>query len=174
VRVELRDGDLEQLRRQMATEKSAVGRDRCRVVLLAGGPPDGVELTREQIAAAVHRSRQFVDEWVRRYRKSGQAGLTAGKARGRASSLTPEQKRAFKARMLAGPTGADGGKTTLRGGDAKRILENEFGKPLKLSTVYKLMHEVGLSCLRPRPKHRKNDPEKMQQWLDRAPFLSRK
>ena len=36
-----------------------------------------------------------------------------------------------------------------------------------------LMHRLGLSCLKPRPKHRKNDPEKMEQWLDNAPFLSK-
>jgi transposase len=76
--------------------------------------------------------------------------------------------------MLAGPTDADGGRCTLRGTDARRIIEREFGKPLKLSTVYALMHRLNLSCLRPRPRHRKNDPPAMKAWLERAPFLSRK
>ncbi len=67
------------------------------------------------------------------------------------------------------PTAADGGKTTLRGKDARRILADEFGKPLALSTAYKLLHDAGLACLRPRPKHRKNDPEKMAARLGRAP-----
>ena len=52
------------------------------------------------------------------------------------------------------------------------LLAAEFGRPLKLSAVYALMHRVGLSCLRPRPRHRKNDPAAMAAWLERAPFLS--
>jgi hypothetical protein len=32
---------------------------------------------------------------------------------------------------------------------------------------------LGLSCLTPRPRHRKNDPEQMQQWREQAPLLSR-
>jgi hypothetical protein len=40
-----------------------------------------------------------------------------------------------------------------------------------LSGVYELLHRLNLSCLRPRPLHRKNDPEAMAQWLESAPFL---
>jgi transposase len=54
------------------------------------------------------------------------------------------------------------------------VLEVEFGVPLKLSTVYEWMHRVGLSCLKPRPRHRKNDPAAMKTWLDQAPLLSRR
>jgi hypothetical protein len=39
--------------------------------------------------------------------------------------------------------------------------------------VYDLLHRLGLSCLAPRPRHRKNDPEQMQQWVENAPLLSR-
>ena len=173
MRVQLNEGDATVLRKRIASESKALVRDRHRVVLLAGEGVDGQSQTRDQIAAAVGRSRQFVDEWVGRYRKLGLSGLEARKAKGNPPSLTPAEQEAFKRRMLAGPTEADGGKCTLRGGDAKRILEQEFGKPLKLSTVYLLMHKVGLSCLRPRPRHRKNDPAAMKQWLDRAPFLSK-
>lgn len=173
MRVDLIDGDGRVLRQWIARERRALPRDRFRVVLLAGEGREGIEQTREQIAAAVGRSRQFVDEWAGRYRRLGLAGLEARKAKGNSSSLTPAELEAFKKRMLGGPTNADEGKCTLRGLDAQRILAAEFGKPLKLSTVYSLMHKAGLSCLRPRPQHRKNDPAAMKAWLDRAPFLSR-
>jgi transposase len=172
MRVRLADGDGFVLRRRIAAERKALARDRSRVVLLAGEGLNGIEQTREQIASAVGRSRQFVDEWVGRYRRRGLAGLEPGKAKGNKPSLTAAELEGFKARMLAGPTDADGGRCTLRGNDAQRILAREFGKPLKLSTVYSLMHKAGLSCLRPRPRHRKNDPAAMKAWLDRAPFLS--
>ncbi len=62
--------------------------------------------------------------------------------------------------------------STLRGKDARRILDAELGVPLKLTAVYQWMHRVGLSCLKPRPRHRKNDPAAMADWLEHAPFLS--
>ena len=175
MRVELQDGDGQELRRRVGAERDALARDRCRAVLLAGeGEAGGVEQGREQIAAAVGRSRQFVDEWVGRYRRRGLAGLVAGRAKGNKPTLTPDELARFKARIEAGPTEADGSRSALRGQEARRILEAEFGKAVKPSTAYKLLHDAGLSCLRPRPRHRKNDPEQMAAWLDRAPFLSRR
>lgn len=164
--------DLDRLSQWVAVERKAIQRDRYRVVLLTMQPPDGIELTREQIAERAGRSRQFVDEWVGRYRRGGIDHLHARKQPGNKPSLTPEQQEAFKARLLAGPTDADGGVCTLRGKEARRVLEKEFGVPLKLSAVYEWMHRVGLSCLKPRPRHRKNDAEAMKTWLDQAPLLS--
>jgi len=165
--------DIERLSRLVAGERKAIQRDRYRVVLLAAQPPDGAELTREQIGKRAGRSRQFVDEWIGRYRRGGIDALHARKQPGNKPSLTPGQQQSFKARLLAGPTDADGGVCTLRGKDAQRVLAVEFGVPLKLSAVYEWMHRLGLSCLTPRPRHRKNDPEAMKTWLDQAPLLSR-
>jgi transposase len=174
MRVNLHDpGDVEQLRQLVATERRAIQRDRYRVVLLAAELRDGIEMTRQQIAGTVGRSRQFVDEWVGRYRRGGIEHVRARKQRGNKPSLTPQQQEAFKKRLLAGPTDADGGVCTLRGKEAQRVLEVEFGVALKLPTVYEWMHRVGLSCLKPRPRHRKNDPAAMAAWLEQAPLLSR-
>jgi transposase len=171
--VNLRDpGDVVRLRQLVANEPRAIQRDRYRVVLLAAESHEGGELTRDQISAAVGRSRQFVDEWVGRYRKGGIEHVRARKQPGNKPSLTPQQQEIFKKRMLAGPTDVDGGVCTLRGKDAQRVLEVELGVALKLSSVYEWMHRVGLSCLKPRPRHRKNDPAAMDAWLERAPFLS--
>lgn len=165
--------DLFELQHRVAIERDALQRDRLRAVLLAIQGIDDVEQTRDQIAATLSRSRQFVDEWVKRYRQQGLDGLEPRKAKGNAPSLTAEQQVAFKARLLAGPTDADAGVCTLRGKDAQRILSVEFGVHLKLSAVYNWMHRLNLSCLKPRPRHRKNDPAAMEQWLDNAPLLSR-
>jgi transposase len=172
MRVELRDGDGDELRRRGRSERDAAARDRCRAVLLAGEGTDGQGQTGERIAAAVGRSKRWVDKWLARYRRLGLAGLAAGKARGNEPSLTPEELARFKARMKAPSAAADGGKVTLRGKDARRILADEFGKPMALGSAYRVLHRAGLSCLRPRPRHRKNDPEKMAAWLGRAPLLS--
>ena len=142
MRVELRDGDGAELRRRAGAEPKAVA-------------PGG--------------SRQFVDEWVGRFRRPGLAGLAGLKARGRPPALTRAELAAFKARIKAGPTAADGGKSVLRGGDARRILAEEFGKPTTLGSAYRLLHRAGLSHLRPR--HRKTDPVALAAWLAAAPLL---
>lgn len=172
MKVEASAEDRAELRRRVSRERDAKQRDRLRVVLLAAEGLRGVEQSREQIAGLVGRSRQFVDEWVGRYRRLGLPGLEPKVIPGRPPKLSREEQAAFKARMLAGPTDADEGKCALRGKDARRILEAEFGKPLSLSAAYELMRRLNLSHLRPRPKHRKNDPVAMNDWLDRAPLLS--
>jgi transposase len=59
----------------------------------------------------------------------------------------------------------------LRGEDARRILAREFGAEMTLDGVYALMRRLNLSCLKPRPRHRKNDPQEAADWLGRAPLL---
>lgn len=91
---------------------------------------------------------------------------------GRVPRLAADQIEAFKQRIDAGPTEEDG-VCTLRGRDLQRILKDEFQAELGLQGVYDLLHRIGYSCLKPRPQHRKSDPEAQERWLKRAPFLSR-
>ena len=162
-----REGDLERLDELIAREKVAVQRDRLRAVRLA---LDGVEAL--QIAATLSRSRRFVQEWAYAYRDGGVEAVRPGKSSGRPTKLPREREQAFRARMLGGATEADGGVCSLRGVDALKILEAEFGARYTLDGVYDLLHRLKLSCLVPRPRHRKNDPQVMQQWLEGAPLLS--
>jgi transposase len=173
MKVTLHDpADLATLRERVRSEGNAKQRDRLRAVLLAAeGDGDGRELEGDDIAGRVGRSPRFVDRWLARYRKGGLSALSPGKAKGQKPKLAAERQQAFKARLLGGPTDADGGVCTLRGADARRILSQEFGVEMGLSGVYELMHRLNLSCLKPRPLHRKNDPQAMADWLDRAPLL---
>ena len=75
-------------------------------------------------------------------------------------------------RFKSGPTEADEQRCTLRGKDAQRILEQEFKVKYTLGGAYDLLHRLGFSCLKPRPKHRKNDVHVMNQWLEDAPLFS--
>ena len=160
--------DPQRLRDLIAAERSALQRDRLRCVLLAlegqQTPP---------IAAMLGRSRRFVQAWVYAYRDGGIEAVRPRPPGRRPPKLPPEQERAFKERMLAGPRESDG-VCTLRGLEAQRILQEEFGVAYTLQGVYDLMHRLNLSCLSPRPRHRKNDPAAMAAWVERAPFLSRR
>ena len=163
-----RDGDIERLDELIAREKVAVQRDRLRAVRLAldGGQASG-------IAATLSRSRRFVQEWAYAYRDGGVEAIRPGKSSGRPTKLPRDKEHAFRARVLGGATEADGGVCSLRGVDALRILEAEFGARYTPDGVYDLLHRLKLSCLVPRPRHRKNDPQVMRQWLGEAPLLSR-
>lgn len=163
------DGDIAELKRRIRSEREAEQRDRYRVVVLA---IEGRQ-TRE-IQEQTSRSRGFVQRWVYAYRDHGVEGLVAGPRGGSEPKLARELQKQFVERFKAGPTERDGGVCRLGGKEGVRILEQEFGVAYTLNAVYELLHRNGQSCLRPRPRHRKSDPQAQQQWLERAPLLSRK
>jgi transposase len=168
--ISLRDpADRIELERGAATRRDPKLRDRFRSVLAA---LDGQEA--RQIAAAINRSRRFVQTWVYRYRDGGVAALADKPRPGKACKLSVEERERFRQRILKGPTEADGLTCTLRGPEARRILEQEFGKKYAVGAVYALMHRLKLSPLRPASYHPKNDPKAIQNWLESAPFLSRR
>lgn len=102
-----------------------------------------------------------MQRWVYRYRDGGLAALHAIKQYGKSPKLSPEREAEFTRRFLGGPTAADGEVCTLRGRDACRILAAEFGVKHSPQGAYDVMHRLGLSPLKPRPRHRKNEPAAM-------------
>lgn len=154
------------LHERMTRESNAKQRDRYRAVLLA---MDG--LAGDEIAGRVGRSPRFVDEWAGRYRRGGLGALVPKKQSGRPPKLTAEQARLLKARLDAGPRDADG-VCALRGKDICRIIAQEFKVVHTLGGIYDVLRRLGYSSLLPRPRHRKNDPTAMQQFVERdAPLL---
>jgi len=166
--IPLRDpADIDELDRRITAERVALQRDRYRAVRLA---LEGLQTM--DIARRLDRSRDFVQTWAYAYRDGGIEAIQPGKARGRPPKLAIPQQRAFIERFKQGPTAADG-VCTLRGKDAQRILRESHGVNYSLRGVYDLLHRHNLSCLKPRPKHRKNEPQAMGQWLEDAPLLSK-
>jgi transposase len=159
------------LHERMTRESNAKQRDRYRAVLLA---MDGLE--GDAIAARVGRSPRFVDEWAARYRRGGLDALVPRKQPGRPPKLTAEQERLLKARLDAGPRDGDGdGVCTLRGRDVCRIIEREFRVVHTVGGIYDVLRRLGYSSLVPRPRHRKNDPDAVAQFVERdAPLLRRR
>jgi transposase len=155
-------GDAGKLRAWIAAEKQAKHRDRLRVVLLAGeglGPEK--ELQREQIAQMVGRSRQFVDEWVGRYRRQGLPGLHAKKQRGADSKLTSEQQQELITWLEKGPTEEEK-LAAYNGPILREKIQEHFGKLYSLPGVYALLHRLGYNDLMPRGHHPDTDPEVLE------------
>ena len=139
-------------------------RDRYRVVLIAGrGLADRAELEREQIAAAVGRSRQFVDQWVGRYRRGGLDALVPKRQKGAPRRLSGEQEAQLCVMLDAGPPPEEG-ISAYNGPILKEKIEELFGKVYSLNGVYKLLHRLGYNDLMPRPHHPDTDPAALEEF----------
>jgi transposase len=154
--------DAQRLRELIAGEANAKQRDRYRVVLLAGeGLGTRRQLDREQIAATVSRSRQFVDTWVGRYRRGGIGSLRAKRQPGATPKLTAEQQQELCAMLDAGPAPEEG-LAAYNGPILREKIRERFGKVYSLPGVYRLLHRLGYNDLMPRTKHPDTDPAALE------------
>jgi transposase len=152
--------DLELLERR----ESDVGKaKRLRIVILALHG-----YTAPAIARSVGLSRRICQRWVYRYNDFGLEGLNDRRGNYCTGGLTTDEMEQLCQRVEAGPTPEDK-ICTLRGLDFQRILLEEFGRLRCLSAVYNLLHKIGYSCLKPRPKHRKSDPVQQAEFLQELP-----
>ena len=148
--------------------RDAKQRDRYRVVLIAGrGLGDQAELGRGRIAAAVGRSRQFVDEWVGRYRRGGIEALVPKPQPGAARRLSAGQEARLCAMLEAGPA-PDEGIAAYNGPILRERIGQLFGKAYSLAGVYKLLHRLGYNDLMPRPRHPDTDPAAPEAFKKRS------
>ena len=149
---------LEELKRLERVEKDARRSRRLRIVILAA---EG--WTAPAIGMAVGLTRRICQRWVARFNAEGLAGLEDGRGRKPGPSIPPETEAPIRERIQAGATPADA-VCVLRGKDFQRILAEEFGLLRSLSGVYYLLHQLGYSCLRPRPRHRKSNPQAIEEF----------
>jgi transposase len=159
--------DEQRLAALVEATRDAKQRDRYRVVLIAGqGLGDEAELEREQIAATVGRSRQFVDQWVGRYRRGGVDALVPKPQPGAARRLSAAEEAQLCAMLEAGPIPEEG-IAAYNGPILRERIAQRFGKIYSLAGVYKLLHRLGYNDLMPRPRHPDADPAALQAFKKR-------
>jgi transposase len=144
---------LEALVRLERAENDAARSKRLRIVILALSG-----YTAPAIAMSLGLSRRICQRWVYRYNEQGLEGLKDGRGQQPRLPLTPEQQEQVCQRLETGPQPEDQ-VCSLRGVDIQRILATEFGVLRSLPGVYHLLHRLGYSYLRPRPRHRRTDPQ---------------
>src|SRR5450432_580495 len=160
--------DAERLRELIVNQVDAKQRDRYRVVLIAGQGLGGrPELQREEIAATVGRSRQFVDQWIGRYRQGGIDALVPKRQPGATPKLTGAQQRQLCAMLDAGPD-AEEGLAAYNGPILREKIEERFGKVYSLNGIYALLHRLGYNDLMPRPNHPDTDPAMLDAFKKRV------
>lgn len=161
---------LAELKRLERSERDANRARRMRIIILA---TEG--WTAPAIAMAVGLSRRICQRWVARYNQDGLSGLDDRRGQESKLPLSPEQEQAFRQRLEAGPTANDS-VCSLRGRDFQRILAEEFNLLRSLPAVYWLLHRLGYSYLRPRPRHQKADSKAIDKfkrdWPDRITAIA--
>lgn len=160
-------GDIKRLKSLARRERLADQRDRLLAVVHA---IEGRETL--DIAGSLGRSRAFVQRWVYAYRDGGVDALRALPRGGSAPKIRGERAEFLKARIDGGPIESDR-VCTLRGKDVQRIMREEFGTSVSLSSAYRTLHRLGYSCLAPRPRHERQDLKAQRRFKEEiAPFLS--
>jgi transposase len=153
----------EQLRKLQRQETNVGRAQRLQIIVLAQHG-----WTAPAIATAVGLSRRICQRWVARYNQFGLDGLDDQRGQDPGLPLTEPQQVEFKQRIDAGPT-PDDGVCTLRGRDFQRILDAEFHVLRSLSSVYRLLHQLGYRCLCPRPRHQQVHPEQQAVFQQQLP-----
>lgn len=146
-------------------EKRARLATRLRGVILARQGHDA-----PTIAAMLGRSRRAVQEWVRWYNKEGVEGLPDAPRTGQPPKLAKEQEQQLCAWLDKGP-GPDDPTCARRGPEVRAYIKETFGVSFSVSGSYDLLHRLGYSALRPRPRHRKADAAAQEQFKKSAPLL---
>ena len=156
--------ELERLARQEKVARVAI---RLRAVILAKEGHDA-----PAIARLLGRSRRAVQQWVRWYNQEGVGALPDAPRPGKKTKLTPEQEAGLCAWLDAGPP-LEGPVGARRGPEVRAHIKAAFGVPYSLSGAYEVLHRLGYSALRPRPRHRKADPAAQEAFRQSAPLLYR-
>ena len=160
--------DAARLRELIRDTANAKQRDRYRVVLIAGeGLGEQSELQRERIASSVGRSRQFVDEWIGRYRRGGIGALTPRRQPGATAKLSDDELRELAAMLDAGPDPEEG-LAAFNGPIIRQKIQERFGKLMSLSGVYALLHRLGYNDLMPRTTHPDTDPAVLEAFKKKS------
>lgn len=163
-----REGAVAELAAYVKAEKRAVNQVRLRAILLVAR---GAHVP--AVAEALSVGERAVREWVHRYNESGVDGLRDARM-GRRCRLSVEEQARLKERIRSGPRAADA-VCSLRGEDIRQILKDEFGVEYALPGVYYLLHhQLGFSYLKPRPIHRKADPQVQEAFKKISPRPSPK
>ena len=113
-------------------------------------------MTIQQIADSLKRSYSTVRNWLVRAVQSGVDGRHSIPQKGAPNKLSPGQQGQLHADLVAGPRacGFESGAWTVP--LLMRHVKKKFGVAYARSSMYVVLHRLGFSCRKPRPKHPKS------------------
>ena len=124
-------------------------------------------VARAEAARLAGMERQALRDAVVRYNTEGLAGLT-DRPKCRRSRLSEGQQASLRALILRGPDPERDGISTWTRADIAGLIEQRFGHRYHVSSLSKILRQLGFSRQKARPIHPKSDPKAQAGWLKKA------
>lgn len=115
-------------------------------------------MTRAEAARLVGMERQALRDAVVRYNAEGVSGLS-DRPRIRSSRLTEGQQAVLRGLILRGPDPERDGISSWTRADIAELIEARFGHRYHVSSLSKILRNLGFSRQKTRPSHPKADPK---------------
>ncbi len=112
-----------------------------------------------QICRALNRSYSTVRDWLVRAAQLGTYGRYDIKNKGAPNKLDPEQTKQLRADLLAGPRSCGFESGVWTAPLLAAHIRKKFGVQYATVSIYDILHRMGFSCRKPRPKHPKSASE---------------
>jgi transposase len=123
----------------------------------------------ELISKIMGFNQRTVKYWLNRYSENSIEGLIDEKKSGRKSRITDREKKVLLNEIRTSNDANFNNKYTT-GNLISEFIQRKLNKYLSRSSTYYLMKKIGLVKLKPRPRHEKNNPKLMNEWLDNFPY----
>jgi len=117
------------------------------------------------LAAELGVQRGAINKWLQWYEAEGIAGLSTGKAPGRAPRLSDQQRAELAKTIEGGPVAAGYQSGVWTGPMIRDLIEQRFGVRYHKHHVPRLLNQMGFSVQRPRKRLARADVERQANWL---------
>jgi len=111
-----------------------------------------------KVAELIGKTKMTLLKWVKAFNEVGIEGLLCDSPSGRPSQLSQEQKDLLKQDILRNPRELGYEFSNWEGKSVAFHISQKFGVHLGVRAAQKLLHKLGLSLQRPRPKLAQADP----------------
>jgi putative transposase len=125
-------------------------------------------MTRAEAARLAGMERQALRDAVVRYNAEGVSGLS-DRPRIRPSRLTAGQQAVLRGLILRGPDPERDGLSRWSRADIADLIEARFGHRCHVSSLSKILRNLGLSRQKIWPSHPDADPKAHAAWLKKGP-----
>lgn len=112
--------------------------------------------TIDEIATSLEKPRRTIHGWLHRFEQRGLRGSQDIKQPGRTPKLDISNLKKLRRELLRGPAHVPSKLWTTR--ILREHISSKYGVQYKRHNVIKLLHKLGFSIQKPRPRHFKADP----------------
>ena len=101
--------------------------------------------SQSSVSSLLGKSSRSIQKWIRRYKDKGILGLQQSDIPGCPRKLSKDKLHTFAIEFISNQRSLSGGRLSAL--DAQALLKNKYSCDYKISSVYHLLHEAGLSWI---------------------------